>query len=441
MASKKPQNDSGDNTAPSGRGLWNAATVETPEQIEKRRALEVAQRAADAKAETQRVKDQEKREEEQRTKAVARRARIIAPFAAYSKAIRNRPLVTIPISVISLALVAFGGIQISNFASSTPFAVANRYLEALRNHDLATIGALEGDTTTTNWLPEEILDQIELSQPVSQSSSWNAFDESAEITFSFDELRDDITVNLTKNTSFGLLGWEYSWIVTPKITEVTFGAEKDLGATVELVFGAKDLGTVKSPPLKDLLGSTFRVVPGMVKYGSNQNGFLGGSTSATQIGNDAHYELNFRAPTKDQDLLDQAAAKALQSVETQVSNCVNSSCTQLKWDWKDKYFSFDSEAPFYWTYKSWSDSYTYSSCYLSGRTKVMKNISATVGFQCTYQIDRYITWEYDDVEIAYQSGLLEVVVDGSVVVTTNEEGSRLKAGKAKFSEFYFTDFN
>jgi hypothetical protein len=42
MATKKPQNDPEDNAAPVGRGLWNAAHVETPEQIETRRALEAA---------------------------------------------------------------------------------------------------------------------------------------------------------------------------------------------------------------------------------------------------------------------------------------------------------------------------------------------------------------------------------------------------------------
>ena len=54
MSTKKPQNDPGDSTAPSGRGLWNAAHVETPEQIDARRAFETALVSAN---ETQRESD------------------------------------------------------------------------------------------------------------------------------------------------------------------------------------------------------------------------------------------------------------------------------------------------------------------------------------------------------------------------------------------------
>jgi hypothetical protein len=438
MAARKTPSGSENNPAPSGRGLWNTAQVETPEQIEERRSLEEARRIEDAKIEAERVKENAKKEKERIASASARRARILAPLVAYSNSLRTHPLVAIPVSVGVVALLAFLGIQISNIASANPATVAANYIKALRTHNVAEIERLEGAPNASNWLPSEFLNQIELPESTSQNSSWQMLDDKASITYHFKNLKDALTVNLTRTTTFGPLGWEYHWSVSPITTEITFAADKAITQTEQLVFGQSELGGINSDTVKGLLGQTFRAIPGLIQFGAKQNGYFGGSTTATQLITSSVNELTFERSRPDQPTISQASTNADRAVSSQFSDCVDNYCNLLLKNFNDGYFSFDVDAPVFSTYESWSDSYTFTGCEQVIGAKISGNLKATFVYLCTYDINREIDWEYYGTPAGHQSGSMSAATGVSVIISTNVDGTTFTASKIK-SRPYGTD--
>jgi hypothetical protein len=264
------------------------------------------------------------------------------------------------------------------------------------------------------------------------------FDETASITYHFKDLNDALTVNLTRTTTFGLLGWEYNWSVTPITTEVTFAAEKAIDRSEQLVFGQSELGGINSDKVKGLLGQTFRAIPGLIQFGAKQNGYFGGSTNATQLIPASINHLKFERSRTDQSVIAGASANADRAVNSQFSECVDRYCNLLLKNFEDGYFTFDVDAPFYSTYETWSDSYVFTGCEQVIGAKISGNLKATFVYLCSYDINREIDWEYYGTPAGHQSGSMSAATGVSIIISTNVDGTTFKPSKIK-SRPYGTD--
>lgn len=423
--------DKKESTPEQGKSLWNSGSTADPSQTEMAAGKSAADRLA---AKALRAEKADAKKAAAKSKSTATRAKLAKPFIAFSSAAKSNPGKTWSIVGAATFVVGFGALQVVNLTSASPNATIERYVAAINDADLDEIDTLEAAAgESTDWAPADVLDETVFPEVKNMSLDWSPLEASATATLQLDGVDEAVDFELTRKTTFGILGWTYEWQIVSDPVVVTFAIAEDMRDDQDLVVGKLSIGKPDSDVVHELTSKAFRALPGILSVGVTPNGYYGGPTEARQLQPGDTATLTFVAGGVDQALLESATEIAADAVLAQFNDCLDTDCNLLDDSIDDYAFSWNNgDAPEYWESEDKVDSYSNASCEILTGPKLKGTTVANFVYYCSYDISRSATRDLGDGVSLSDVGSSYDYRHFTIKVTADETGSGLTPGNIKY---------